>query len=145
MYFLVYVEVLIITGSCSTWVAHFIQILSSRFSVKDMAALHYFLGVEVISTNNGLFLSQQKYIRDILERTKMDGAKINTTPLSTSTTLVFKDNSPPADAIEYCCVIRSLPYLSLTRLDIFYAVNKLSQFMHSPSQTHWAAIKWLLQ
>ena len=75
----------------------------------------------------------------------MDGAKINTTPLSTSTTLVFKDNSQPADAIEYCCVIRSLPYLSLTRLDIFYAVNKLSQFMHSPSQTHWAAIKILLR
>ena len=65
-----------------------------------MGALHYFLGVEVLSTKNGLCLSQQKYIRDILERTKMDGAKINTTSLSTSTTLVLKDNSPLADATD---------------------------------------------
>ena len=65
-----------------------------------MGTLHYFLGVEVLSTKNGLFLSQQKYIRDILECTKIDGAKINTTSLSTSTTLVLKDNSPLADATD---------------------------------------------
>ena len=63
-----------------------------------MGALHYFLSVEVLSTKNGLFLSQQKYIRDSLECTKMDGPKINTTSLSTSTTLVLKDNFPLADA-----------------------------------------------
>ena len=62
MYFLIYVDDLIIIGSYSTSVAYFIQILSSQFSVKDMGALHYFLGVEVLSTKNGFFVSQQKYI-----------------------------------------------------------------------------------
>ena len=75
----------------------------------------------------------------------MDGAKINTTPLSTSTTLVLKDNSPPADATEYRRVIGSLQYLSLTSPDISYAVNKISQFMHSLSQIHWATTKKLLR
>ena len=101
-----------------------------------MGALHYFLGVEVLSTKNGLCLSQQKYIRVDLEHTKMDEAKINTISLSTSTTLVLKDNYPPTDATEYCHVIGSLQYLSLTQPNISYDVNKLSQYMHSPSQTH---------
>lgn len=84
-------------------------------------------------------------MRDLLAKTKMDEAKTITTPLAINGYLILNDNSSPADVIEYRCIIGDLQYLSLTWLDISYAVNKFSQFIHCPSQLHWVAIKCLLR
>lgn len=89
-----------------------------RFSIKDLGDLSYFLGVEVITTRNGLFLTQQKCIRDLLDKTNMDEAKAITTTLATSGYLILNDNSPPANATEYRQVIGAPQYMSLTRPDI---------------------------
>ncbi|BBH07387.1 transposable element gene, partial [Prunus dulcis] len=132
-------------GNNSTLVAKFIQLLATRFSVKDLGSLHYFLGVEVLPTATGLFLSQQKYIHDLLVNAKMDGAKAVSTPLSTTDSLMLHDGSPLTDPTPYRRLVGGLQYLSLTRPDISFAVNKLSQFMHSPSETHWQALKRLLR
>ncbi|KAI5328775.1 hypothetical protein L3X38_028172 [Prunus dulcis] len=145
IYFLVSVDDLLITGNNSTLVAKFIQLLATRFSVKDLGSLHYFLGVEVLPTATGLFLSQQKYIHDLLVNAKMDGAKAVSTPLSTTDSLMLHDGSPLTDPTPYRRLVGGLQYLSLTRPDISFAVNKLSQFMHSPSETHWQALKRLLR
>jgi len=118
--------------------------LGARFSLKDMVLLHYFLGVEVIPTTIGLFLPQHKYVHDILENQNMAGAKDISTPLSTTQSLHLLDGTASVDNTEYRHIIGSLQYLSLTRPDICFAVNKLSQFMHKPTVTHWAATKRLL-
>jgi hypothetical protein len=144
-YCLVYVDDLILTGNNSTFVASIIDQLGQKFSLKDLGPLHFFLGVEVIPTKEGLFLTQHKYIRDMLSKTSMAGAKDVTTPLSTSVSLKLADGSSSVDSTEYRRVIGALQYLSLTRPDISFAVNKLSQFMHSPTQTHWTATKRLLR
>jgi len=99
----------------------------------------------VLPTPSGLFLSQHKYIRDLLVRTRMDGAKEVDTPLITTGSLILKDGSPPANATEYRSVIGALQYLNLTRPNISFAVNKLSQFMHCPTESHWSATKCLLR
>ena len=62
VYFLVYVDDLIITGNNSHFVVSIIQQLGRKFSLKDLGPLHFFLGIEVIPTQNGLFLTQHKYI-----------------------------------------------------------------------------------
>lgn len=144
-YFLVYVDDLIITGNDSSFLSGFIAAISRRFSVKDLGDLHYFLGVEVISTPKGLFLSQHKYIRDLLARTHMDSAKVVSTPLPTSGSLTLHDGSSSTNASDYRSVIGALQYLSITRPDIAFAVNKLSQFMHKPTANHWTAAKRLLR
>jgi hypothetical protein len=66
----------------------------------------------------------------------MDGAKDVTTPLSVSVPLKLANGSPLVDPTEYQRVIGALQYLSLTRPDISFAVNKLSQFMHRTTQIH---------
>jgi len=144
-YFLVYVDDLIITSNNSHFAASVIQQLGRKFSLKDLGPLHFFLGIEVIPTQNELFLTQHKYIRDLLARTCMDGAKDVTTPLSTSVSLKLNDGSAVVNPTEYRKVIGALQYLSLTRPDISFAVNKLSQFMHCPSTIHWTATKRLLR
>ena len=82
-YLLVYVDDLVITGNNPTLVTTFIQQLGNMFSLKDMGPLHFFLGVEVIPTKAGLFLTQHKYIRELLANSNMSGAKDISTPLST--------------------------------------------------------------
>lgn len=74
----------------------------------------------------------------------MDGARDVTTPLSTSVSLKLEDGSSSVDSTKYRSVIGALQYLTLTRLDISFTVNKLLQFRHTPSQTHWTATKRLL-
>ena len=110
--------------------------LGHQFFLKDMGSLHFFLGVEVIPTCAGLFLSRHKYIRELLQTTNMLGAKDVSTPLSTTTFLHLVDGTNTIDSTKFRRVIGSLQYLSLTRPDISFVVNKLSQFMHKPTATH---------
>ena len=84
----------------------------------------------------GLHLSQHKYIQDLLAKTKMTEAKAVSTPMSSTESLLLHDGFSTHDATEYRQVIGSLQYLSLTRPDVTFAINKLSQFMHRPSTAH---------
>ncbi|CAA7014904.1 unnamed protein product [Microthlaspi erraticum] len=145
-YTLVYVDDIVITGSNTTLVAHFINALANRFSLKDPADLHYFLGIEAIRTPKGLHLMQRKYILDLLVKTNMVDAKPVLTPLAPHPRLILHDGSPKLEKpSEYRMVVGSLQYLAFSRPDIAYAVNRLSQFMHSPSETHWQAAKRVLR
>ena len=144
-YFLVYVDDLVITGNNSILVANIIKQLGDMFSLKDMGFLHFFLGIEVIPTRAGLFLSQYKYVRDLLANTSMSGAKDVSTPLSTTQSLQLIDGTAAVDSSEFRRIIGRLQYLSLTRHDISFVVNKLSQFMHKPTTNHWTATKRLLR
>jgi len=75
LYVLVYVDDLILTGNNTTFLQHVVTSLGETFSLKDLTDLHYFLGVEVIPVQQGLFLSQNHYIHDLLIRLNMTGAK----------------------------------------------------------------------
>lgn len=88
-YFLVYVDDLLITGSSPTFLNQFSQLLSKKFSLKDLRDLHYFLGLEVIPTAGGLFLTQHKDIHEIFESTGMAGAKEVYTPNSVLNFLIL--------------------------------------------------------
>ena len=119
--------------------------LANRFSIKDLGHLHYFLGVEVLNNNDGIILSQSKYIMDILQDTQMHESKGVLTPMSSTLSLSLNDGTLPTDATEYRKTIGKLQYLSFTRPDISFSVNKLSQFMHAPTTAHWQAVKRLLR
>lgn len=75
IYVLVYVDDIIVTGSSSSLTDKLITDLGSAFAVKDMGALTYFLGVEVIKQGAHLILTQHKYIADLLRRTNLEGIK----------------------------------------------------------------------
>jgi len=137
LYLLVYVDDIIVTGSNDTVLSQFVSSLAKRFSRKDLGDLSYFLGVEVISHKHGLLLSQRRYITDLLTRLHMHEAKPVLTPLPSSASAIsLKLGSLIPDPTIYREVVGSLQYLSLTRPDVSFAVNKLSQFMHSPTDTH---------
>jgi hypothetical protein len=93
LYVLVYVDDLILTGNNNSFLQHVVNSLGATFSLKELSDLHYFLGVEVIPVQQGLFLSQNRYIHDLLSRLNMAGAKTVHTPMSVSAKLLLNDGS----------------------------------------------------
>lgn len=85
------------------------------FSVKDLESLHYFLVVKVVPAIVVVFLCQHQYIRDILIKAKMDGAKEVSTPLSTYDPLMLHDGSSPINSSRFHQMIGGLQDLNLTR------------------------------
>ncbi|KAJ9542361.1 hypothetical protein OSB04_028867 [Centaurea solstitialis] len=144
-FFLIYVDDIVLTGNDNAFLDHVVNSLAARFSIKDLGPLHHFLGIEVIPHHDGLLLSQHRHIQDLLSLFHMDGAKDVATPLSFSIDLSRTDGSSSIDPTPYRKLVGSLQYLAFTRPDICFAVNKLSQFMHSPTEFHWQALKRLLR
>jgi len=144
IFVLIYIDDIIITSSNTTTISQLISALHSSFALKDLGPLHYFLGVEATWYEDGLHLSQQCYIHDILTKTNMLPVKPVSTPMSASTTLSQFDGSTITDTTLYRSTVGSLQYLSLTRPDIAFAVNKVSQFMQDPRDSHWFAVKRIL-
>ncbi|KAL6340900.1 hypothetical protein AAG906_032011 [Vitis piasezkii] len=114
-------------------------------SLADLGALSYFLGIEVLITSSGVLLTQRHYIFYLLARTKMSGAKPVATPLVIDGNLTLHSGTTLTNCTEYRTLVGNLQYLCLTRPDISYAINKLSQFMHHPTFEHWKAAKQLLR
>lgn len=125
-YVLAYVDDIIVTGNNNMLVMNILNYFAERFSIKDPTDLHYFLGIEVTSTPNGLHLMQRKYITDLLTKNNMLDAKLVTTVLPSTPNLTLTTGDPLVDASHYRSLVGSLHYLSFTRTDIFYAVNRLS-------------------
>jgi len=82
LYLLVYVDDIIVTEISPAEVSTLIATLAARFSLKDLGCLNYFLGVEVIPSTADIFLSQRKYITDLLHKSGMTDTKPTSTPLS---------------------------------------------------------------
>ena len=140
-----YVDDIIITGNNPSAIQHFITLLFARFSLKDLSPPTYFLSVEVFSHPLGLILSQRRYIANFLVRAAMKNARLISTPLPTSPTLSLQYGIALSNPSPFRTIVGSLQYLTLTRPDIAYAVNKLSQYMHLPTSDHWPVVKCILR
>ncbi|CAN6458627.1 unnamed protein product [Victoria cruziana] len=130
---LVYVDDMIITGSDKEKNLRLKQCLSEEFDLKGLGNLRYFFGVEFVRSKNGLTISQRKYTLELLKET----GKIRCRRI---TTLVENNHKMS----KYQRLVGKLIYLTLTRPDITFAVNVVSQFMHAPTDVHMRATKRIL-
>ncbi|CAH9085091.1 unnamed protein product [Cuscuta europaea] len=105
IYLLLYVDDIIITGNSSAVINSFIQLFAKYFAMKDLGDLNYFLGVQAMLNTKGLFLSQHKYVSDLLSRFHLHTVKSVHTPLATHTSMSLTDGELLADATEYRSMI----------------------------------------
>jgi histone deacetylase 1/2 len=147
VYILIYVDEIIVTSLSDDAITALLHDLREDFALKDLGPLHYFLGSEVKKIHNGLCLTQEKYAAHILEKIGMTKCTPMPTPLSSSEPLSLIDGSPldPEDNIQYRSVVGGLQYLTLTRPDISFSVNKVCQFLHPPTTTHSLSVKCILR
>jgi hypothetical protein len=96
---------------------------------------------------DGILLSQEKYATDILRRVGMLACKPVATPLSVSEKLSAHagDQLGPKDVTQYRSIVGALQYLSLTRPDLAYSINKVCQYLKAPTTIHWTAVKRILR
>lgn len=145
IYILVYVDDILISGSSTTEIQQLITQLNATFSLKELGELNYFLGIEVLQNSTGFHLSQTKYISDLLKRVNMDQANALSTPMVSNLSLSSKQGNPISNPQEYRSIVGALQYIIVTRPDIAFSVNKVSQFMHCPLDTHFKAVKRIMR
>ena len=108
----------------------------NAFALKDMAKLSYFLGIEVTKTTSRMYLSQSKYIADLLAKHNMVDCSPVPTPMSTGHYLTKGSGNVISNASQYRSAVGALQYVTLTRPEIVFSVNKLNQFLASPTAEH---------
>ncbi|XP_038687471.1 uncharacterized mitochondrial protein AtMg00810-like [Tripterygium wilfordii] len=119
--------------------------IGSCFKVKDLGPLKYFLGLEIQNNVTGITISQKKYASDLLKDTALYDAKSINSPIDTNSKLSPNEGIPLDDPLRYRRLVGRLMYLCLTRPDITYTVNTLSQFMQKPTQVHMNAANRVLK
>jgi histone deacetylase 1/2 len=142
---LLYLDDIIVTSSSNKAITSFLQDFGSAFALKDLGDLHFFLGIEVKRYNHGIVLTQEKYASDLLNRVGLKGCKTLPTLLSTSEKLSEGELLGPEDSTRYRSIVGALQYLTLTRPNIAFSVNKVYQFLHAPTTVHWTTVKRILR
>ncbi|GJT74208.1 ribonuclease H-like domain-containing protein [Tanacetum coccineum] len=143
-YLLIYVDDIILTASSLVLLQQIIDSLHKEFDMTDLGALNYFLGISVVRHPTGLFLSQKKYARQLLERAHMVNCNPSRTPIDTDSKL-GPDGVPVQDPTLYRSLAGGLQYLTFTRPDLSYAVQQVCLYMHDPREPHFAALKRILR
>jgi len=142
---LVYVDDIIITGDNQNEIEGVKRNLKQKFEIKDLGKLKYFLGIEIAHSTKGLFISQRKYVLDLLKETGKIGCKPAITPIDTNIKLNTEDGEPLSDINQFQRLVGKLIYLTVNRPDLTFAVSQISKFMHAPRTPHLDAIDRILR
>ncbi|VVA36257.1 Hypothetical predicted protein, partial [Prunus dulcis] len=117
-----YVDDIILTGSSTSLVQTTIEELSSVFEMKDMGQLTYFLGLQISYLSTGsIFVSQQKYAKELLAKVGMTTCKACSTPCKPYTQVLQTEGEPLKDPSFYRSIVGALQYLTFTRPDLAYS------------------------
>ena len=140
----VYVDDIVITRNDMAGISSLESFLHGQIHTKDLGMLKCFLGVEVMRSKRGIFLSQRKYVLDLLSETRKLAARSCQSPMAQSQHLT-REGELFEDLERYRRLVGKLNYLTVTRPDIAYSVSVVSQYMSSPTVDHWEAVEQLLR
>ncbi|CAN6454768.1 unnamed protein product [Victoria cruziana] len=138
---LIYVDDMVIAGDDEMEIKKLKKRLADEFDLKDLGKLRYFFGVEFVRSKEGLVMCQRKYTIDLLKETRKLGCRPTSTLVEHNYKMSIKDGKTLSKKEKevYQRLVGKLIYLTLTRPDITYAVNLVSQFMHVPTDIHLQA------
>ena len=119
--------------------------MTSEFQMSIIRELSYFLGLQIKQMKNGTFVSQGKYIKDMLKKFGMNEAKAISTPMGTNGNLDSDASGNMVDQKLYRSMIGSLLYVTASRLDVICSVCMCARFQASPRKSHLKATKKILR
>ncbi|GJY71937.1 putative ribonuclease H-like domain-containing protein [Tanacetum coccineum] len=119
----------------------FKQMMNKRFQISSMGELTFFLGLQVKQKDDGIFISQDKYVADILKKFDFATVKTASTPIETNKALLKDEEAEDVDVHLYRSMIGSLMYLTASRPDIIFPVCACVRFQVTPKVSHLNAMK----
>ena len=119
--------------------------MAKEFEMSMLGELSYFLGLQVKQMKNGTFVSQGKYIKDMLKKFNLDEAKSISTPMGTNGNLDGDASGNMVDQKLYRSMIGSLLYVTASRPDVMFSVCMCARFQSSPRESHLKATKRILR
>jgi hypothetical protein len=133
---LVYVDDIVIASNNFQAISTLTGFLNSAFKLKDLGPLKFFLGLEIARSSKGIYVSQRKYALEILDDAGVLAAKPAPVPMEPNIKLSREEGDLLSDPTVYRRMIGRLVYLTISRPDIPFSVQLLSQFMDSPRKPH---------
>jgi len=140
-----YVDDMIFIGSSLKMVGDFKHIMMKEFEMTDLDLMFYFLGIEVIQGDDGIFIHQRKFAAEFLKKFKKEDSNPVKTPIETEIKLTKEADGRTLDATYFKEIVGSLRYLMCTKPDICYVVGLVSRYMESPRQVHLQYVKRIMR
>ncbi|GJW75323.1 putative ribonuclease H-like domain-containing protein, partial [Tanacetum coccineum] len=137
----VYVDDIIFGSTKKSLCTEFEQMMHKRFQMSSMGELTFFLGLQVKQKDDGIFISQDKYVADILKKFDFATVKTASTPMETNKALLKDEEAANMDVHLYRSMIRSLMYLTASRPDIIFAVCACARFQVTPNTSRLHVVK----
>ncbi|GJZ14427.1 putative ribonuclease H-like domain-containing protein [Tanacetum coccineum] len=137
----VYVDDIIFGSTKKSMCTEFEEVMHKRFQMSSMGELTFFLGLQVKQQPDGIFISQDKYVADILKKFDFCSIKTATTPIESNKPLVKDEDDVEVDVHEYRSMIGSLMYLTASRPDIMFAICACARFQVTLKASHLHAVK----
>ncbi|KAI0527574.1 hypothetical protein KFK09_003179 [Dendrobium nobile] len=146
MFLLVYVDDILITGNDDDAISKFLHQLNQTFTLKHLGSTNHFLGIRIQHQQDKYFLSQESYATSIIQQANLANCNSAANPSCTKLPAeASTESSSLSDPVTYRKITGALQYLTITRPDIAYAVNTLSQHMHDPQLSHFFLLKRLIR
>jgi hypothetical protein len=137
----VYVDDIIFGCNKNPLVQWFASTMESQFEMSMIGELSFFLGLQITQRSEGMFISQGKYLREMLKRFQMEDSKLVGTPMVTRCKLRKDDDTPDVDQSSYRSTIGSLLYITASHPNIMHDVGMVGRFQSAPKQSHLQAVK----
>ncbi|GJT16838.1 putative ribonuclease H-like domain-containing protein [Tanacetum coccineum] len=137
----VYVDDIIFGSTNKAWCDEFEVLMKGEFEMSAMGEMTFFLGLQVKQLPDGIFISQDKYVKDMLTKFDMESVRTATTPYEAAKTKLKDETDPPVNVHLYRSMIGSLMYLTASRPDIMFAVSACSRHQVTPLTSHLNAVK----
>ncbi|GKA57105.1 putative ribonuclease H-like domain-containing protein [Tanacetum coccineum] len=137
----VYVDDIIFGSIKKSLCTEFEKMMHKKFQMSSMGELTFFLGLQVKQKEDGIFISQDKYMIEIFKKFGFSGVKTANTPMETHKPLLKDADGEDVDEHLYRSMIRSLMYLTSSRPDIMFAICACVRFQVNPKVSHLHAVK----
>ena len=131
-----YVDDIVIAGNDYRTIEKLKTFLDNQFKPKDLEKLKYFLGLEVARSRKGISVSQRHNALQLLSDSGFLGCKPASTPMEANINISQDDRKLLENPNLYRRLIGKLLYLTITRPNLAYSVNRLTQYLASPISTH---------
>ncbi|KAI3770544.1 hypothetical protein L6452_01680 [Arctium lappa] len=137
----IYVDDIIFGATNKSLCNWFYDLMTSRFQMSMMGEINFFLGLQVKQLPDGIFISQSKYVFDILKKFKMDKSTSIGTPMAHGAKIGLNPDGKVVDHKTYRGMIGSLMYLTASHPDIMFSTCLCARFQAKPKQSYLLAVK----